>query len=51
MAFVLHPDGGYCNTEGMTDECYGCYCYGTGDVERCRKRVKGLKIKKQNDKE
>lgn len=42
---VNHPDGGSCNTEGMTDECYGCICYGAGLTDRCKERIKALKVK------
>lgn len=35
---VLMPDGGYCCLE-MTEECYGCSCYGTGNTTRCKQRV------------
>lgn len=42
---VKHPDGGHCNTEGMTDECYGCLYYGAGMIDECEKRCKQLKTK------
>lgn len=35
---VLMPDGGHCCLE-MTEECYGCSCYGTGNNTRCKQRV------------
>ena len=41
---VKHPDGGSCNTDGMTNECYGCVCYGLGLTDRCKERVKALKL-------
>jgi len=41
--FINHPDGGHCNLMGMTDGCYGCGRYGTGDTEGCEKRVNEMK--------
>lgn len=41
--FIEHPDGGHCNLEGMTDDCYGCVCYGCSLVDECESRVKELK--------
>lgn len=41
---VKHPNGGHCNTDGMTEECYGCICYGCGLIKECNKRVKALKV-------
>ena len=35
---VKHPDGGSCNTDGMTSDCYGCVYYGCGLIEECNKR-------------
>lgn len=35
---VLMPDGGHCCLE-MTEECYGCPCYGTGNIKRCKQRI------------
>ena len=36
---VLMPDGGHCCLK-MTDNCYGCGCYSTGNYKRCNKRIK-----------
>ena len=36
---VLMPDGGHCCLE-MTDNCYGCGCYSTGNYKRCEERIK-----------
>ncbi len=36
---VLMPDGGHCCLK-MTDNCYGCGCYSTGDYKRCEERIK-----------
>lgn len=42
---VKHPDGGHCNTKGMTDECYGCVYYGRGMTDECEDRNEKLKSK------
>ena len=42
--FVKHPDGGHCNTDGMTEECYGCICFGCDLIKECKERVKALKV-------
>ena len=39
---VEHPDGGHCNTDGMTHDCYGCICYGGGLINECKERVAKL---------
>ena len=36
---VLMPDGGHCCLK-MTDNCYGCGCYSTGNYKRCNERIK-----------
>jgi 2-hydroxy-3-keto-5-methylthiopentenyl-1-phosphate phosphatase len=36
---VLMPDGGHCCLK-MTDNCYGCGCYSTGNYKRCEERIK-----------
>lgn len=36
---VLMPDGGHCCLK-MTDNCYGCGCYSTGNYKRCQERIK-----------
>ena len=36
---VLMPDGGHCCLK-MTDNCYGCGCYSTGNYKRCKERIK-----------
>ena len=36
---VLMPDGGHCCLK-MTDNCYGCGCYSTGNYNRCQERIK-----------
>jgi len=41
--FVEHPLGGHCNLDGMTDECYGCICYGGGLIDDCKKNVEILR--------
>ena len=41
--FVEHPDGGHCNLEGMTEECYGCVYHGCALITECKERVKELK--------
>lgn len=43
--FIEHPDGGTCNLEGMTADCYGCICYGGGLISECRERVDRMKEK------
>ena len=43
---VEHPDGGHCNTDGMTEEC-GCICYGCGLIKECNERIKALKVVKR----
>lgn len=40
---VKHPDGGTCNNEGMTSDCYGCINYDCGLIDRCKERIKKLK--------
>lgn len=47
--WVNHPDGGFCNTDGMTNECYGCVNYGLGLTDRCKERVKAIKKGKKYD--
>lgn len=41
---VLMPDGGHCCLK-MTDNCYGCGCYSTGDYKRCEERIKSYFLK------
>lgn len=41
--FLSHPDGGHCNVVGMTDDCYGCVCYGCALIDQCVNRVKELR--------
>jgi phosphoketolase len=36
---VLMPDGGHCCLK-MTDNCYWCGCYSTGNYKRCNERIK-----------
>jgi uncharacterized phage protein (TIGR01671 family) len=36
---VIVPDGGRCCLR-MTDACYGCGCYATGNYKRCKQRIK-----------
>ena len=35
---VLMPDCGHCCLK-MTDNCYGCGCYSTGNYKRCEERI------------
>ena len=36
---ILMPDGGHCCLK-MTDNCYGCGCYSTGNYKHCNERIK-----------
>lgn len=45
---LKHPDGGHCYLEGMTDNCYGCICYGGGLIAECEEHVKRLREYYQN---
>ena len=49
--FVEHPLGGHCNLDEMTDECYGCICYGAGLIDDCKKNVEILREYYKNSKD